>query len=93
MKELYKVLDLEVCLPPCLIFILYLFWSNIIYWSAYTVGFFLFKVLPDDVLQGVFAEYENKSYEKLVKSIEAHPSKAVQAVLKSFLAKIYKRQK
>ncbi|GMP64943.1 hypothetical protein CsSME_00025964 [Camellia sinensis var. sinensis] len=44
-------------------------------------------------LQGVFAEYESKSYEKLVKSIEAHASKAVQAVLKSFLAKIYKRQK
>ncbi|KAF7840492.1 farnesyl pyrophosphate synthase 1 [Senna tora] len=44
-------------------------------------------------LQGVFAEYESKSYEKLVASIEAHPSKAVQAVLKSFLAKIYKRQK
>nr|AKJ26301.1 farnesyl pyrophosphate synthase [Paeonia lactiflora] len=44
-------------------------------------------------LQGVFAEYENKSYEKLITSIEAHPSKAVQAVLKSFLGKIYKRQK
>ncbi|KAK4259177.1 hypothetical protein QN277_005534 [Acacia crassicarpa] len=44
-------------------------------------------------LQGVFAEYEKKSYEKLVFSIEAHPSKAIQAVLRSFLAKIYKRQK
>ncbi|XP_059663708.1 farnesyl pyrophosphate synthase 1 [Cornus florida] len=44
-------------------------------------------------LQGVFAEYESKSYEKLTTSIEAHPSKAVQAVLKSFLSKIYKRQK
>ncbi|KAL7593880.1 farnesyl diphosphate synthase 2 [Lactuca sativa] len=44
-------------------------------------------------LQGVFEEYENKTYEKLVKSIETHPSKPVQAVLKSFLAKIYKRQK
>ncbi|XP_028769934.1 farnesyl pyrophosphate synthase 1 [Neltuma alba] len=44
-------------------------------------------------LQGVFAEYESKSYEKLVSSIEARPNKAVQAVLKSFLAKIYKRQK
>lgn len=44
-------------------------------------------------LQGVFTEYENQSYEKLVHSIEAHPSKPVQAVLKSFLAKIYKRQK
>lgn len=44
-------------------------------------------------LQGVFAEYESQSYGKLVKSIEAHPSKAVQEVLKSFLAKIYKRHK
>ncbi|KAI5671283.1 hypothetical protein M9H77_11647 [Catharanthus roseus] len=62
------------------------------------------KADPDDVakvkalynnldLQGVFEEYERKSYEKLTSSIEAHPSKAVQAVLKSFLAKIYKRQK
>lgn len=41
----------------------------------------------------MFAEYENNSYQKLIKSIEAHPSKAVQAVLQSFLAKIYKRQK
>ncbi|KAI4296072.1 hypothetical protein L6164_036061 [Bauhinia variegata] len=44
-------------------------------------------------LQHVFAEYESQSYEKLVNSIEAHPSQPVQAVLKSFLAKIYKRQK
>ncbi|KAE9456568.1 hypothetical protein C3L33_11498, partial [Rhododendron williamsianum] len=44
-------------------------------------------------LQGVFEEYESKSYEKLINTIEAHPSKAVQAVLKSFLGKIYKRQK
>ncbi|KAF5728827.1 farnesyl diphosphate synthase [Tripterygium wilfordii] len=44
-------------------------------------------------LEGVFAEYESQSYEKLITSIEAHPSKAVEAVLKSFLAKIYKRQK
>ncbi|KAL6197794.1 hypothetical protein ACLB2K_027588 [Fragaria x ananassa] len=44
-------------------------------------------------LQGVFAEYERLSYEKLTSSIEAHPSKAVQEVLKSFLGKIYKRQK
>lgn len=44
-------------------------------------------------LQGKFAEFESKSYEKLTGSIEAHPSKAVQAVLKSFLGKIYKRQK
>ncbi|KAG6641966.1 hypothetical protein I3843_09G108000 [Carya illinoinensis] len=44
-------------------------------------------------LQVVFAEYESKSYQKLTASIEAHPSKAVQSVLKSFLGKIYKRQK
>ncbi|KAJ0578825.1 putative transferase [Helianthus annuus] len=44
-------------------------------------------------LQGVFEEYENASYKKLITSIEGHPSKAVQAVLKSFLGKIYKRQK
>ncbi|KAI9124231.1 hypothetical protein K1719_005531 [Acacia pycnantha] len=52
------------------------------------------KALYKDLdLQGAFAEYEKKSYEKLVFSIEAHPSKAIQAVLRSFLAKIYKRQK
>lgn len=44
-------------------------------------------------LEGVFKEYESKSYEKLTGVIEAHKSKAIQAVLKSFLAKIYKRQK
>ncbi|CAN7079253.1 unnamed protein product [Brassica oleracea var. botrytis] len=44
-------------------------------------------------LEGVFKEYESKSYEKLIGVIEAHQSKAIQAVLKSFLAKIYKRQK
>ncbi|KAF4379173.1 hypothetical protein G4B88_010567 [Cannabis sativa] len=44
-------------------------------------------------LEGEFADYESKSYEKLITSIESHPSKAVQAVLKSFLGKIYKRQK
>ena len=48
-------------------------------------------IIPN--LQGVFAEYESKSYEKLITSIEAHPSKAVQAVLKAFLGKIYKRHK
>ncbi|KAL2483901.1 Farnesyl pyrophosphate synthase 1 [Forsythia ovata] len=52
------------------------------------------KAIYNDIdLKGVFAEYENKSYERLTSSIEAHPSKAVQAVLKSFLGKIYKRQK
>ncbi|KAK9134087.1 hypothetical protein Scep_013615 [Stephania cephalantha] len=51
------------------------------------------KLYHDLDLKGVFAEFESKSYEKLVSSIEDHPSKAVQAVLKSFLGKIYKRQK
>ncbi|KAF2306086.1 hypothetical protein GH714_011411 [Hevea brasiliensis] len=51
------------------------------------------KVLYNELkLQGVFTEYENESYKKLVTSIEAHPSKPA-SVLKSFLAKIYKRQK
>ncbi|CAN1855245.1 Farnesyl pyrophosphate synthase 1 [Linum perenne] len=44
-------------------------------------------------LQAVFAEYESQGYEKLMNSIEAHPSKAVQAVLKSSLVKLHKRQK
>ncbi|OIT01820.1 PREDICTED: farnesyl pyrophosphate synthase 1-like [Nicotiana attenuata] len=52
------------------------------------------KALYNDLkLEEVFLEYEKKSYEKLTSSIAAHPSKAVQAVLHSFLGKIYKRQK
>ncbi|OVA19745.1 Polyprenyl synthetase [Macleaya cordata] len=52
------------------------------------------KALYNDLnLQGVFEEYESNSYNKLISSIEEHPSKPVQAVLKSFLGKIYKRQK
>ncbi|MCD7462026.1 glycerol channel [Datura stramonium] len=52
------------------------------------------KALYNDLkLEEVFLEYEKKSYEKLTSSIAAHPSKAVQAVLLSFLRKIYKRQK
>ncbi|KAG2678295.1 hypothetical protein I3760_12G137400 [Carya illinoinensis] len=43
---------------------------------------------PEVVGKGVVAEYESENYGKLVKSIEAHPSKAVQAVLKSFLTKV-----
>ncbi|XP_022723883.1 farnesyl pyrophosphate synthase 1-like [Durio zibethinus] len=42
-------------------------------------------------LKVAFEEYESKSYEKLISSIEAYPIQAVQAVLKSFLEKIYKR--
>ncbi|AQK91887.1 farnesyl pyrophosphate synthase1 [Zea mays] len=44
-------------------------------------------------LEAVFQEYENESYKKLIADIEAQPSIAVQKVLKSFLHKIYKRQK
>ncbi|KAK1315690.1 Farnesyl pyrophosphate synthase [Acorus calamus] len=50
-------------------------------------------IYKDLNLQGLFSEFERTSYEKLISSIEAQPSKAVQEVLKSFLAKIYKRQK
>nr|AXQ71069.1 farnesyl pyrophosphate synthase [Fritillaria cirrhosa] len=50
-------------------------------------------VYGDLNLQAVFAEYEGASYVQLISSIEAQPSKAVQEVLKSFLHKIYKRQK
>jgi farnesyl diphosphate synthase len=39
------------------------------------------------LFQAVFQEYENESYKKLIADIE------VQNVLKSFLHKIYKRQK
>ncbi|KAK9044902.1 hypothetical protein V6N11_058793 [Hibiscus sabdariffa] len=46
---------------------------------------------PRDENSGVFEEYESSSYEKLVSPIDAHPSKVVQAVMKSFFAKIYKR--
>ncbi|XP_057948329.1 farnesyl pyrophosphate synthase 2-like [Malania oleifera] len=44
-------------------------------------------------IEGAFLEYESSSYKKLTSAIEAQPSKAVQAVLKSFLGKIYKRKK
>ncbi|EEC79629.1 hypothetical protein OsI_20844 [Oryza sativa Indica Group] len=44
-------------------------------------------------LEAVFLDYENESYKKLIADIEAQPSIAVQNVLKSFLHKIYKRQK
>jgi farnesyl diphosphate synthase len=50
----------------------------------------LYKTLK---LEDEFAEYERESYEKLIKDIEGHPSKRIEALLKSFLAKIYKRRK
>nr|ACS74708.1 farnesyl pyrophosphate synthase [Magnolia chapensis] len=51
------------------------------------------QLYKDLDLENVYLEYESKSYEKLIASIEAQPSKSVQEVLKSFLGKIYKRQK
>ncbi|RWR83398.1 farnesyl pyrophosphate synthase [Cinnamomum micranthum f. kanehirae] len=52
------------------------------------------KTLYKDLeLQAVFLKYERESYEQLTASIIALPSKSVQEVLKSFLGKIYKRQK
>ncbi|KNA16266.1 hypothetical protein SOVF_090530 [Spinacia oleracea] len=52
------------------------------------------KSLYEDLnLQGIFVEYEIDVYEKLTISIEALPGKAVQAVLKSYMSKIFKRQK
>jgi len=44
-------------------------------------------------LEEVFHEYERESYTKLTADIEVQPNKAVQTVLKSFLHKIYKRDK
>ncbi|GJX01275.1 farnesyl diphosphate synthase [Tanacetum coccineum] len=44
-------------------------------------------------LQGAYKDYEKSTHEELITSIESQPSKALQAVLKSFLEKIYKRQK
>lgn len=52
------------------------------------------KTLYKDLnLQEVFLEYERSSYENLISCIDVQPSKTVQEVLKSFLHKIYKRQK
>ncbi|XP_017698872.2 farnesyl pyrophosphate synthase-like isoform X2 [Phoenix dactylifera] len=51
------------------------------------------SIYKDLNLQNVFFEYERLSYLQLISSIEGLPSKAVQEVLKSFLHKIYKRQK
>ncbi|CAO1947812.1 unnamed protein product [Urochloa humidicola] len=44
-------------------------------------------------LEKVFCEYERESYNKMIADIEAQPNKVVQSVLKSFLHKIYKRNK
>ncbi|KAF8678000.1 hypothetical protein HU200_046358 [Digitaria exilis] len=44
-------------------------------------------------LEEVFRVYEMNSYNKFITDIEAEPNKAIQNVLKSFLFKIYKRNK
>ncbi|KAI7758381.1 hypothetical protein M8C21_001932, partial [Ambrosia artemisiifolia] len=44
-------------------------------------------------LQGVYEEYEKKTHEEFMNLIESYPSNVVQAVLKTFMGKIYKRQK
>ncbi|XP_076884697.1 farnesyl diphosphate synthase 2-like [Bidens hawaiensis] len=41
-------------------------------------------------LQRVYEDYENKTREELIKSIEALPSKPIQQVLKSLLGKLYR---
>nr|XP_051225556.1 farnesyl pyrophosphate synthase-like isoform X3 [Lolium perenne] len=44
-------------------------------------------------LEMAFSQYERETYENLTSDIEAQPNEAVQAVLKSFLHKIYRRRK
>lgn len=44
-------------------------------------------------LERVFSQYERETYEKLTSDIAAQPNEAVQAVLKSFVQKIYRRRK
>ncbi|KAK1666560.1 hypothetical protein QYE76_054719 [Lolium multiflorum] len=44
-------------------------------------------------LEMAFSQYEREIYEKLTSDIEAQPNEAVQAVLRSFLHKIYRRRK
>ncbi|XP_025815378.1 farnesyl pyrophosphate synthase-like [Panicum hallii] len=44
-------------------------------------------------LERALSVYERERYEKLISDIEAQPSEPVQAMLKSFLHKIYKRRK
>jgi farnesyl diphosphate synthase len=51
------------------------------------------KVYNELQLQKVFEDYESESHSQLVSEIEKQDDQRLQAVLKSFLAKIYKRQK
>lgn len=62
-------------------------------WSVLTSSFIVWTMDSLSTVQAVFLEYERESYERLTASIDALPSKSVQEVLKSFLGKIYKRQK
>lgn len=61
--------------------------------EALSQTFLKSDILFITLFQAVFQEYESESYKKLIADIEAQPSIAVQNVLKSFLHKIYKRQK
>ncbi|XP_024363271.1 farnesyl pyrophosphate synthase [Physcomitrium patens] len=51
------------------------------------------RVYNELELQKVFEDYERDSYVKLIADIEKLDDQALQVVLKSFLAKIYKREK
>ncbi|XP_012071080.1 farnesyl pyrophosphate synthase isoform X2 [Jatropha curcas] len=42
----------------------------------------LYRILD---LQGIYAEYERKTYDKLAKAIETHPNKALQALWRRFV--------
>ncbi|KAI7756142.1 hypothetical protein M8C21_026591 [Ambrosia artemisiifolia] len=44
-------------------------------------------------LQGAYEDYEKETQEKLTKLIDSHPNKAIQAVLKSCLGKLFKGHK
>jgi farnesyl diphosphate synthase len=51
------------------------------------------RVYSELELQKAFEDYERDSYQSLISAIESQNDQALQVVLKSFLAKIYKRQK
>ncbi|XP_062226982.1 farnesyl pyrophosphate synthase-like [Phragmites australis] len=44
-------------------------------------------------LQDIFLEYESRVYKHLISTIDAEPDRAIRAILKSFLKKIYRRKK
>jgi farnesyl diphosphate synthase len=51
------------------------------------------RVYNELELEKVFEDYERDSYQSLISTIESQEDKSLQVVLKSFLAKIYKRSK